>query len=42
MMRNNLYGMNVRRTVRYDVRGASRIKDWESMIGRVRRASRSQ
>ncbi len=32
MMRNNLYGMNVERTVRYDVHEL-RIKDWESMIG---------
>ena len=32
MMRNNLYGMNVERTVRYDVHEL-RINDWESMIG---------
>jgi hypothetical protein len=32
MMRNNLYGMNIERTVRYDVHEL-RIKDWESMIG---------
>jgi len=31
-MRNNLYGMNVERTVRYDVHEL-RVKDWQSMIG---------
>ena len=42
MMRNNLYGMNVERTVRYDVHEL-RIKDWESMIGQPdRRSPRSQ
>ena len=32
LMRNNLYGMNVERTVRYDVHEL-RVKDWQSMIG---------
>jgi len=32
MMRNSLYGMNVERTVRYDVHEL-RVDDWKSMIG---------